>query len=42
MRFYAAIAPQAVADVGYVPLAGDAYAANRRALDGAPAATPAP
>lgn len=42
MRFYAAIAPQAIADVGYVPLAGEAYIANQGTLEGAPATTPAP
>jgi phosphate transport system substrate-binding protein len=42
MRFYAAIAPQAVADVGYVPLAAEVYAANQRAFEAGPGATPAP
>lgn len=44
MRFYAAVAPAAVRDVGYVPLAADAYLANQRALE-APwgaSATPVP
>ena len=42
VRFAAAAMPEAVAAVGYVPLAGEAYAANQRALDAAAAATPAP
>ena len=42
MRFYAAISPRAVADVGYVPLAAEAYAANQRAFEVGRAATPAP
>ena len=42
MRFYAAIAPRAVADVGYVPLAAEVYAANQQAVEGAPATPPGP
>ena len=42
VRFYAALAAEAVAAVGYVPLAGGAYAANQAAVEAATTATPVP
>jgi phosphate transport system substrate-binding protein len=43
MRFYVAMAPQVVAEVGYVPIAAERCAANQAELDeaiGASEATP--
>lgn len=39
-RFYAAVAPQVVTSIGYVPLAGEEYVVNQAAIEATPVGAP--